>query len=47
MTMIVMCTQDGIWTAHCAATGMFATGSTRAEAEAELRRLVEMARAAA
>lgn len=46
MTPIVTCLQDGIWTAFCPSTGAFATGATRAEAEAELRRLIEMTRAA-
>lgn len=46
MSIVVICTQDGVWTARDPRTGAFATGATRAEAEAELRRLVSEREAA-
>ena len=47
MSFVVICTCDGTWTARDPKTGAFATGATRSEAEAELRRLVAIAREAA
>jgi hypothetical protein len=38
--MIVVATQDGTWMARCPRTGTHATGSTRDDAAAELRRKI-------
>ncbi|MER8925814.1 hypothetical protein [Mesorhizobium sp. M0859] len=46
MSIVVICTADGTWMARDPRTGAFATGATRAEAEAELRRIVKMGEAA-
>lgn len=46
MSIVVICTSDGTWTARDPQTGAFATGATRAEAEAEVRRLNEARKAA-
>ncbi|WP_352745000.1 hypothetical protein [Mesorhizobium sp. M0701] len=42
MSIVVICTADGTWMARDPRTGAFA----RAEAEAELRRIVELSEAA-
>lgn len=44
---VIICTSGGTWTARDPHTGAFATGATRSEAEAELRRLIAIAREAA
>lgn len=46
-SFVITCTCDGTWTARDPQTGAFATGATRSNAEAELRRLIAMAREAA
>ncbi|MER9188328.1 hypothetical protein [Mesorhizobium australicum] len=46
-SFFITCTCDGTWTARDPQTGAFATGATRSKAEAELRRLIVMAREAA
>lgn len=46
-SFVITCTCDGTWTARDPRTGAFATGASRSKAEAELRRLIAMAREAA
>jgi hypothetical protein len=46
-SFVIVCTSDGTWTARDPHTEAFATGATRSKAEAELRRLVAIAREAA
>jgi len=45
-TFVITCTADGTWMARDARSGAFATGATRADAEAELRRLIAAKEAA-
>lgn len=46
-SFVIVCTSDGTWTARDPYAGAFATGATRSKAEAELRRLIAIAREAA
>ncbi len=46
-SFVITCTCDGTWTGRDHQTGASATGATRSNAEAELRRLIAMAREAA